>query len=82
MSNDSHQLVVPELGLPEVPIRVSVWLVPVGQNVSEGERVVQLCAGEVTVDLAAPASGRLATKLAEEDAEVTVGQTIAQINGA
>lgn len=76
---NAHPLKVPELGLAGVPIRVSVWLVATGRRVSEGERIVQLCAGDVVVDLPAPATGRLTGKRVEEDGEVAVGQLLAEI---
>ena len=70
---------VPELGLGGQPIRVAVWLVPVGSRLREGDRVVELLCGEACVELSSPASGRLVEVLAEEDQTVPVGQMIAWI---
>lgn len=72
------RLVVPDLGLHDVPLAVSLWLVPVGASVSSGDRVVELVAGGTTVDLEAPVSGRLVTWLVEEDEVVTAGTVLAE----
>jgi pyruvate/2-oxoglutarate dehydrogenase complex dihydrolipoamide acyltransferase (E2) component len=74
-----HEVVLPELGLTGVPILVSVWLVPRGAEVVEGDRLVEILAGSATVDLPAPASGRLARICAAEDEEVSPGAVLAII---
>lgn len=71
------RLVVPEFGL-DVPLAVAVWLVPQGAAVIEGDRVVQLVAGGVTIDLEAPVTGRLAVCLVEEDELVATGMVLAE----
>ena len=73
-----ERLVVPDLGLDDVPLAVSLWLVPVGGSVSAGDRVVELVAGSATIDLEAPVSGRLVTWLVEEDEAVTAGTVLAE----
>jgi pyruvate/2-oxoglutarate dehydrogenase complex dihydrolipoamide acyltransferase (E2) component len=75
-------LVVPELGLHDVALVVSLWLVPRGAAVVEGDRVVELLAGGVTIDLEAPASGRLAVQLVDEDDAVSPGMVVAEIEAA
>ncbi|HEV3340220.1 MAG TPA: biotin/lipoyl-containing protein [Pirellulales bacterium] len=74
-----HVLRLPELGLSQVPLVASLWLVPRGSEVTEGDRVLEVLAGDVTVDLAAPASGRLTAKLVEDDDPIVVGQALAII---
>jgi pyruvate/2-oxoglutarate dehydrogenase complex dihydrolipoamide acyltransferase (E2) component len=73
-----EQLAVPELRLAGVPVAVSLWLVPAGAAVVAGDRVVELVAGGVTIDLEAPVSGRLVAQLADEDDIVTAGSVIAE----
>jgi pyruvate/2-oxoglutarate dehydrogenase complex dihydrolipoamide acyltransferase (E2) component len=68
-------LVVPDLGLTEV--RLSLWLVPVGAAVVEGDRVAELVGGSATVDLEAPVTGRLMAWLIDEDQSVSAGDTLA-----
>lgn len=68
---------VPEFGL-DVPLAVAVWLVSEGAAVTAGDRVVQLVAGGITIDLEAPVTGRLVSCLVEEDDPVAVGAAVAE----
>jgi pyruvate/2-oxoglutarate dehydrogenase complex dihydrolipoamide acyltransferase (E2) component len=71
-------LVVPEFGLGSMPVVVSLWLVPTGAAVLAGDRVLELVAGGVTIDLEAPVSGRLVAQLVDEDEPVAAGTTVAE----
>jgi pyruvate/2-oxoglutarate dehydrogenase complex dihydrolipoamide acyltransferase (E2) component len=71
-------LVAPDFGTGEVPVSVSLWLVPRGAAVLAGDRVVELVAGGVTIDLEAPVSGRLVAHLIDEDEPVTPGGILAE----
>lgn len=75
----TRQIVVPDLGLDNVPITVSMWLVKRGQKVAAGEPVVEILAGPATVDLAAPDDGVLAEKRVGVDEPVEVGQVLGRI---
>jgi pyruvate/2-oxoglutarate dehydrogenase complex dihydrolipoamide acyltransferase (E2) component len=75
-------LVVPECGLGEVPLVVSLWLVPPGAAVLAGDRVLELVAEGVTIDLEAPVSGRLVRQIAEEDEAVRPGSVAAEFEAA
>ena len=79
MTKNRTPLTLPELGMGETPITVSLWLVEPGEQVIEGDRVVEILAGAATVDLSAPTSGILAEVLVDEDEPVTVGQTLGYI---
>ena len=79
MSGQRHVLRLPELGLGHIPIVASVWLVRRGNEVSEGDRVLEVLAGEVTIDLSAPAGGILRDKLVAADEPLIVGQPLAVI---
>jgi pyruvate/2-oxoglutarate dehydrogenase complex dihydrolipoamide acyltransferase (E2) component len=48
---------MPEIGA--VPIRLSAWLADVGDEVFEGDRLVEVLVEGATFDVSAPASGRL-----------------------
>ena len=78
VSSKRSQLCVPALGISGMPLTVSLWLVAEGAVVIEGDRVVELLAGGVTVDLEAPISGRL-VQLVDEDETVTTGGVIAEV---
>ena len=73
-------LVAPELGIAGAT--VTLWLVPEGAEVLEGDRVVELVAGGVTVDLGAPVGGRLVRQLVDEDAPVAAGAILAEFEAA
>ena len=60
-----------------VSVRVSLWLVPEGADVLEGDRVVELLAGGATIDLESPVAGRLVAQLVDEDEVVRPGTVIA-----
>ncbi|HEY1786258.1 MAG TPA: lipoyl domain-containing protein [Pirellulales bacterium] len=77
MPPSRHPLILPDLGLPNVTIVVSCWLVESGSAVVEGDRLLEVLAGSVTVDLPAPASGILSALLVAEDDELHVGQVLA-----
>ena len=75
------RLVVPDLGIEGVPLSLSLWLVPVGAEVLEGDRVVELLAGGASIDLGAPVAGRLVRQLVDEDETVTSGTVLAEFEG-
>jgi len=74
-----EDLVLPDLGLDEQPIALSLWLVKKGERVTAGEPIVEVLAGGATVDLPAPADGILAEKLVAEGDSLAVGQRLAVI---
>jgi len=74
-------LVLPDLGMEDAPLTVSLWLVEIGAEVAAGDRLVELAADGVTVDLPSPATGVLIETLVLEDEEVQIGQILAVIEG-
>lgn len=72
-------LVLPELGLEGIPVTVCVWHVEVGREVTAGDRLLEIVAGGVTVDLPSPASGVLKKTFVQEDDELQTGQLLAEI---
>ena len=76
------RLLVPDLGLTATPVAVSLWLVPEGSDVVEGDRVVELVAGGVTVDLGAPVNGRLVRQCVDEDGPAAAGTVLAEFEAA
>jgi pyruvate/2-oxoglutarate dehydrogenase complex dihydrolipoamide acyltransferase (E2) component len=79
MAAQRYPLILPDLGAGEMPIAVSLWLVEPGDEVSEGDRLIEVLFGSVSVDLPAPASGILAETLVDEDAVLFVGQVLGVI---
>ena len=76
MSSPRHELRLPDLGLDGLAVTVSCWLVPKGGTVIQGDRLLEILAGEVTVDLTAPATGVLVQRRVEEDDPVVTGQLL------
>lgn len=79
MSSERHVLRLPDLGLGQTPVVASLWLVQRGSEVTEGDRVLEVLAGEVTVDLSAPASGILSELLVDDDDPLAIDQPLAVI---
>ncbi len=70
-------VVLPELGTgPDVPIVVSHWFAERGDEVWEGDRLVEVLVGPATFDIPAPTSGRLAVIHGLEDDRVTPGTVL------
>jgi pyruvate/2-oxoglutarate dehydrogenase complex dihydrolipoamide acyltransferase (E2) component len=70
-------VVLPELGTgPDVPIVVSHWFAERGDEVWEGDRLVEVLVGPATFDVPAPTSGRLAVIHGLEDDRVTPGMVL------
>ena len=61
--------------------KVSVvrWLKQVGEEVRQGEPVVELETEKVSYELDSPVSGRLLRILAQEKAEVPIGDALCEI---
>ena len=82
MPTSLHPLILPDLGLPGVTVVASGWLVEPGSAVVEGDRLLEVLAGSVTVDLPAPATGILSELLVSDDDELHVGQILAIITAS
>ncbi|HEX4591361.1 MAG TPA: biotin/lipoyl-containing protein [Gemmataceae bacterium] len=55
-------VILPDLGVPLA--RLSVWFAEPGDQVYEGERLVEVAVDGATFDVSAPATGRLAERFA------------------
>jgi len=76
-----HDLVMPDLQLRQ-PARVSQWLVSRGAIVRQGDAVLEVVAGSVTVDLPAPVAGVLVARLVTTDDALDAGQRLGVIDTA
>lgn len=65
---------MPELGAS--PITLSVWFADPGDEVYEGDRLVEVLVGGATFDVPAPATGRLAERHALPHDRLTPGQVL------
>jgi pyruvate/2-oxoglutarate dehydrogenase complex dihydrolipoamide acyltransferase (E2) component len=67
-------IIMPELGA--APVLLSAWFARIGEDVSAGDRLVEVLVGGATFDVAAPVSGRLSEKLAFADDALAPGQIL------
>lgn len=70
-------VLLPELGAAHVEL--SLWLASAGDEVQEGERLVEVLLGGATFDVAAPASGVLVEQLAWPGDSLQPGQELGMI---
>jgi pyruvate/2-oxoglutarate dehydrogenase complex dihydrolipoamide acyltransferase (E2) component len=72
-----------EIRLPELgaaPVVLSVWFADPGDQVFEGDRVVEVRVGAATFDVAAPVTGRLAEKLRLPNDTLETGQVLGLVD--
>ncbi len=79
MSPTRVELRMPDLDLPGVIATVSSWYAAAGSRVVEGDRILEVLAGDVAVDLAAPASGTLEERCVDIDEQLHINQVLAVI---
>ena len=70
-----HKVRSPDLGAGG-PVRVSAWLVDVGETVRAGDRLVELLLPGLTYDVAAPVEGWLIEIRAGANREVAPGDVL------
>jgi pyruvate/2-oxoglutarate dehydrogenase complex dihydrolipoamide acyltransferase (E2) component len=70
---------VPDLDLGTAELRTTVWHVKPGQQLSFGDRLLEIWAGDVILDLPAPVDGILREIHVGEDELVIPGQDVATI---
>lgn len=75
-------ILVPELGTGEEPLRVSAWLVDVGQTVIAGDRVVEVLVPGITFDIAAERTGEIIEITRPVDAVVSTGEILGWIGAS
>ena len=73
------ELRLPNLDLPGTAITATCWHAQIGQRVIEGDRLLEILAGDAIVDLPAPASGRLVERTVQTDDVLHAGQILALI---
>jgi 2-oxoglutarate dehydrogenase E2 component (dihydrolipoamide succinyltransferase) len=76
-------VVLPDLGVdPDELIVVSTWFAEVGDEVIEGDRLVEVLVGNTTFDVPAPVGGRLVDIRAADDDPVRCGDLLGVIEPA
>lgn len=74
-----RDVILPELAKDMENAVVSFWHFEIGEEVSEGDDLVEMMTEKATFNVPAPVSGKLTNILAEEGQEVSVGDVIATI---
>jgi pyruvate/2-oxoglutarate dehydrogenase complex dihydrolipoamide acyltransferase (E2) component len=74
-------ITMPDLGTGNEAVRVSAWLVEVGQTVIAGDRVVEVLLPGITFDIHAERTGELVEITVPVDAVVAAGQVLGWIAG-
>lgn len=70
-------VILPDLGTgPDEPIVVSYWFAARGDEVWEGDRLVEVLVGPAIFDVPAPRTGRLARIRGREDDRVVPGSVL------
>jgi pyruvate/2-oxoglutarate dehydrogenase complex dihydrolipoamide acyltransferase (E2) component len=69
-------LTLPDLGVGDEELRVSCWLVDLGDEVDEGDRVIEILLDGITFDVLAERSGTLASIERPLDAVVRTGDVL------
>jgi pyruvate/2-oxoglutarate dehydrogenase complex dihydrolipoamide acyltransferase (E2) component len=67
-------VLTPDLGV--TPVRLSVWYAEPGDQVYEGDRLVEIRVGGATFDVPAPTTGRLTERRAYRDDALTPQQVL------
>ena len=75
-SLEEYQLKVPDLGAEEQVVRLSCWLVDIGDYVNAGDRVVELVLPGITCDISSEVAGVLEKIQVVENAQVHPGMVL------
>ena len=76
--SDRVPVLAPDLGTADA-VRLSGWLVEVGETVRAGDRIVELLLPGVTYDVPCPATGRLVETALPTGAGVRAGDVLGYV---
>lgn len=70
-------VLLPDVGAdPGEPIQLSLWFADLGDEVYEGDRLVEVLLAGATFDVSAPATGKLTKIVVYPDEPVRTGQVL------
>jgi pyruvate/2-oxoglutarate dehydrogenase complex dihydrolipoamide acyltransferase (E2) component len=70
-------IILPDLGA--TPVILSAWLADLGDDVYQGDRLVEVLVGAATFDVGAPATGRLLRQTALPNDPLIPGQVLGAV---
>jgi pyruvate/2-oxoglutarate dehydrogenase complex dihydrolipoamide acyltransferase (E2) component len=73
------EIVMPDIGAEK--IQLSAWFADVGDEIFEGDRLVEVLVEGATFDVSAPVSGRLIEQQVLIGEPIAVGQVLGMIEG-
>ncbi|MBI5759654.1 MAG: biotin attachment protein [Planctomycetales bacterium] len=73
---------LPDLGASGQPMRVSAWFVDVGDDVGEGERLLEVLVSGITCDVPTPVAGQVIQIEKDLDDQVSPGDILVWIEPA
>ena len=76
------ELRLPDFELPARAITACSWHASLGQRLVEGDRLLEVLAADVTLELSSPAGGILVEQCVEKDDPLATGQLLAVIEAA
>ena len=84
MAEDLLEIQMPAMGESVTEGTILEWHVAEGEEVSEGDTIVEVSTDKIDAEVPAPASGVITKIMAQPDDTVSVGQVLAQLdtNGA
>jgi pyruvate dehydrogenase E2 component (dihydrolipoamide acetyltransferase) len=74
------EIVVPKIGLTVESVEVIAWLKEVGDEVAEGDTVVEVAADKADVEVKAPESGTLTEILVDAGETAVLGEVLGRLN--
>ncbi len=80
MAEDLLEIQMPAMGESVTEGTILEWHVSEGEEVSEGDTIVEVSTDKIDAEVPAPADGVIAKIMAQPDDTVTVGQVLAQLD--
>ena len=80
MAEDLLEIQMPAMGESVTEGTILEWHVAEGQEVSEGDTIVEVSTDKIDAEVPAPASGVITKIMAQPDDTVSVGQVLAQLD--
>ena len=80
MAEDLLEIQMPAMGESVTEGTILEWHVAEGEEVSEGDTIVEVSTDKIDAEVPAPASGVITKIMAQPDDTVSVGQVLAQLD--